>query len=119
MLLSIPPKRIELLKKLKQTHKLFLLSNTNSIHFNTIEELLISTHNTSFNELFDTVFLSYEMKLRKPDDEIYQEVKKHIYKNQKAIFFDDNYDNITQSKHNGIEAILVDKDITEIIKNEH
>ena len=116
MLLDIPPHRIKLLQKIKETHQVFVLSNTNSIHIKEIEMTLKNQFNSSFEMLFDKIFFTYEMKMRKPDLEIYLEVKKHIPSDKKAIFLDDNIDNVNSSIEAGIPAVLVDKDISEIIE---
>lgn len=116
MLLDIPPHRIELIKKLQKTHRVLLLSNTNPTHIVEIEKRLNHELNTSFNRLFDRCFLSYEMKMRKPDTEIYLEVKKQLEVDENAIFVDDNNDNVMASINAGIPAIVVDKDISEILK---
>lgn len=115
MLLDIPHHRIEIIKKLKKTHKVYLLSNTNSTHIQNISNTLKNQFNTGFEELFDKIFFSYEMKMRKPDAEIYEEVKKHISENEKAVFLDDNLDNVNASVKAGIPAILIDKDFSDII----
>ena len=115
MLLDIPPHRIEIIKKLKKTHKVFVLSNTNETHISDITNTLQNQFNTSFEELFDEIFFSYQMKIRKPELEIYQEVKKHISIHEKAVFLDDNLDNVNASIKAGIPAILIDKDFSEIL----
>ena len=40
MLLDLPTERLQLIKKLKDNHTIYLLSNTNAIHINTFKEQL-------------------------------------------------------------------------------
>src|SRR5690606_17022664 len=61
LLLTIPKERVELLKALKKDYNLYLLSNTNSIHFKVVEEIFRQDHpEHTFLGLFDRVFLSHE-----------------------------------------------------------
>lgn len=104
LLLSIPKERIALLKTLRKTHKLYLLSNTNSIHFKVVEEIFRRDHGEeSFTSLFDRIFLSYEMGLKKPDKRIYEKVVAEIgAKPEQCLFFDDLEENLKSAKEVGI-----------------
>jgi len=61
---------VSLLPKLKTHYKLFLLSNTNSIH----QEY--GWQKYEFLNYFDKLILSYEVKSIKPEEKIYREVEK-------------------------------------------
>ena len=68
MLLDLPKERIELLKKTKQTHRTFLLSNTNDIHIETFNTYLKNEFKISdLKSFFEKMYLSYEIGMRKPD----------------------------------------------------
>jgi len=114
LLLDLPPERVELLKKLAVKYRLFLLSNTSSIHITQVNKILkASTGVEKLEDLFEVVFLSYEMGLMKPDTRIYQEVlDKAGLKAEETLFLDDNADNIRGAAQLGIDTIHVQKPVT-------
>lgn len=114
LLLDLPPERVELLKKLAGQYRLFLLSNTSSIHITQVNKILeASTGVEKLEDLFEIVFLSYEMGLMKPDARIYREVlDKAGLKAEETLFLDDNADNIRSASQLGIETIHVQKPVT-------
>ena len=114
LLLDLPPERVELLKKLAAKYRIFLLSNTSSIHITQVNKILeASTGVKKLEDLFETVFLSYEIGLMKPDTRIYQEVlDKAGLKAEETLFLDDNADNIRSAAQLGIETIHVQKPVT-------
>ncbi|CAG5067921.1 Alpha-D-glucose 1-phosphate phosphatase YihX [Dyadobacter sp. CECT 9623] len=114
LLLDLPPERVELLKNLGTQYRLFLLSNTSSIHITQVNKILeASTGVKKLQDLFETVFLSYEMGVMKPDPLIYQKVLAQAgIKADETLFLDDNYDNIQAAAKLGIEVIHVQKPTT-------
>ena len=66
MLLDLPEERLQLIKKLKSNHTIFLLSNTNAIHINAFKKQLGDKKWLAFCKLFDKMYLSHEVGLRKP-----------------------------------------------------
>ncbi|WP_031529170.1 HAD family hydrolase [Dyadobacter crusticola] len=114
LLLDLPPERVELLKKLATKYRIFLLSNTSSIHITQVNKILkASTSVDRLEDLFETVFLSYEMGLMKPDTRIYQKVLDQAgIKAEETLFLDDNYDNIQGAAQLGISTIHVQKPTT-------
>ena len=105
MLLDLPIERLHLIKKLKSNHTIFLLSNTNSIHINAFKEQLGNKKWIAFCELFDKMYLSHELGLRKPDAKIF----KHILNEQKlkaeeVFFIDDSPQHIISAKKLGISC---------------
>jgi glucose-1-phosphatase len=121
ILLDIPADRIELIKKIRQKYPVYLLSNTNNIHIKASNAYLRKAHGISnLDQLFDQLFLSYEMGMWKPDAEIYHHVLKKIkLQPNEALFLDDNLKNIESANALGIQTILVEPptSITEYCKN--
>ena len=66
ILQDLPNERLEVLKKIKDKFSIFLLSNTNSIHIEKIIDNLGEKKYEEFYNLFDKVYYSHEIKLRKP-----------------------------------------------------
>ncbi len=70
MLGEVPAWRIAYLKHLKrQGYRLFMLSNSNELHWNTIFRQYPLT------ECFEQVFASHELHLAKPEPEIFRQVE--------------------------------------------
>lgn len=106
---NIPPSRIELIRKLKNHFQIGILSNTNGIHIEAVNQMLQRDFGLdSFHHLVDHVFYSHEMGLAKPQQEIYQTMlEKLSTRGEKVIFFDDLEANVQGAKSCGIKAIHV------------
>lgn len=106
MLLDIPDERFEILLKLKEKYPLFLLSNTNELHIQAINQYLISNNRFElYHSIFEKIFYSHEIHLRKPNDNCFQWVAQQIGFNLNDIFFiDDNETNCLQAKTLGIQT---------------
>jgi putative hydrolase of the HAD superfamily len=108
MLLDYKPMRIEKIKTLKQSHKLFLLSNTNSIHFNFFSQKLINEYGLSFTDLFNTVYVSHEIGLIKPDLAIFKTVLSQQNLNpQHTLFIEDTQENAEAAQKLGIQTLVI------------
>ncbi|MDF2437638.1 MAG: hypothetical protein K0Q95_2014 [Bacteroidota bacterium] len=110
MLLDLPQERLDLLKRLKETHRTFLLSNTNEIHIETIYDMLAKKMGiATLDEYFEKIYFSYEMKMRKPDEEIF----KHVLSENgliasETLFIDDSPQHIEGAKKVGIQTYYLD-----------
>ncbi len=103
VLLDFPQYRLDFLKKLSQNYRLFLLSNTDSIHINTFEKNVGIDFYTQFYNCFEKVYFSFDMGLRKPDPEIYRQlIQNHQLKPENTLFVDDRTDNTLSAKDLGI-----------------
>ena len=107
MLIGIPEENLRYLEELSQNHSLYLLSNTNFIHWQKVEEILRQVQQLErFYGCFKKVFLSYEMGMRKPEKRIYHSCLKHIgIAGEQLIFIDDNIHNVLAAKECGINGI--------------
>ncbi|OYU97241.1 MAG: haloacid dehalogenase [Bacteroidetes bacterium B1(2017)] len=103
MLLDLPEERLTQIRALKPKYRLFLLSNTNTIH---IDAVYAEHGKEVFEELFEIIYLSHEIGLRKPNVECYQYVLKHAgIKGSESVFVDDNKANIKGAKEAGLNTI--------------
>ena len=103
MLLELPAHRVEIIKQLKSKYRLFLLSNTNSIHINAVFE---EHGKTVFEELFEKIYLSHEIGIRKPDVACYEYVLRDAnLKGSETVFVDDNRMNLKGAESAGINTI--------------
>ena len=93
---------VDIIRKLKnENNKVYLLSNLAEIDYEILKEQFDMN-------LFDEVFLSYQMHKIKPEKEIFEEVVNKLGKNSKDIlFFDDKEKNVKVARKCGIEAYQV------------
>ena len=110
ILLDLPKERIDLLKKLKTTHRTFLLSNTNDIHIETFNQYLQKEFAMpDLSSLFEKEYLSYKIGMRKPDEEIFELVleENNLIANE-TLFIDDSIQHVEAAKKLGINAYWLD-----------
>jgi FMN phosphatase YigB (HAD superfamily) len=111
MLLDIPFERIDLLQKLGKKYRLFLLSNTNEIHVLRFTETLSALQGKpSFGDLFEKVYYSHRLLMRKPEKEIFEHVleENNLIAGQ-TLFLDDNQDNLNGAAGVGIKTFHVQR----------
>jgi HAD superfamily hydrolase (TIGR01509 family) len=90
------------LKKLvrRKKYKLFLLSNTNALHFNYVKKRY------AYINLIKNQAVSYRLKLRKPNKSIYRKVlKKYHLDPAETLFIDDRQINCDAAQQCGINTI--------------
>lgn len=94
ILLDFPLYRLEFLQKLSKKYRLFLLSNTDSIHIDTFEQKNGVSFYSDFYQCFEKVYFSFEIGLRKPEAEIFNYlVNKHNIVAKHTLFVDDKKEN--------------------------
>ena len=71
ILLNIPEERVHLLKKLSLKYKIYLLSNTNSIHLNEIISAYGEKKWRNFISIFNEVYFSNQIGMRKPNEDVF------------------------------------------------
>ena len=114
MLLDLPEERLQLIKKLKNNHIIYLLSNTNAIHIDAFKKQLGNRKWLSFCKLFDKMYLSHKLGLKKPDIKIFEYIlKEQKLKAEEAFFVDDSPQHIAGAKKLGIHShhLLDNEDI--------
>jgi len=108
MLIDYKPKRIERIQWLGKTHKLIMLSNTNELHYAFFSNKLKKEYGVSFFDLFQNVYLSYELGLLKPDLEIYRQVLIEQNLNpERTLFIEDTKENALAANKLGIETLII------------
>lgn len=105
VLLDFPLHRLEFLQLLSHKYRLFLLSNTDSIHINHFEQREGASFYGAFYQCFEKVYFSYEMGMRKPDAEIYTTlIRQHELLPKHTLFVDDKKDNTDAAKALGLNV---------------
>jgi putative hydrolase of the HAD superfamily len=109
MLLDIPQERLNLLRQLRPSHRLFLLSNTNQIHLNCFNKIVEEAAGTpGLEPFFDATYYSHQLKMRKPDREIYEHVlQEQQLQPHETLFLDDNLTNLAGAEAVGIRTFHV------------
>ncbi len=108
MLLDYEPKRISKLQQLAKTHKLILLSNTNECHYNFFKQKLYNTFKLNFEDIFSSIYLSYKLKLSKPDIRIFQHIiDKENITPEETLFIEDTKENVEVAQELNIETLLI------------
>lgn len=104
MLLDIPKERIELIQNLKTEKRLFVLSNTNQIHKTAFDKKMQKVlGEVSFDSLFEKTYYSYQVKMSKPDTNIFRLVLNQSNLSPKqTLFIDDTQKHILAAQQIGI-----------------
>lgn len=91
---------VDYARTLKSSHRVVCLSNTQAIHWRHIIETMLGA------DLFDACYLSHEMGMEKPGEEIYLAVqhREHVSPEQ-IVFIDDTLENIETSRRLGWHSI--------------
>ena len=106
ILVGFPAQNVDMLKKLRQKYRLFLLSNTNAIHHQVFIDAFKQTYGYDFDSLFEQTFWSFKIGKRKPDANIYEEVLSKIpIPGAQCLFIDDTRKNVEAAIHNGLPSL--------------
>ena len=105
MLIGFMPDAISKLKKLGESHRIFLLSNTNIFHIEEIKNRVGLEFFNSFCDLFEEVYLSHDLGLRKPLSQVFTYiVKTHSLNASETLFIDDSPQHIAGALKAGLNA---------------
>lgn len=110
MLLNLPEDRVKLLERLKPTYQIFLLSNSNDIHYQKFSKDFQHRYNYGdFNDLFKKAYFSFQIRMKKPDRKIFE----HVLNEQKlnpseTLFIDDSMQHIEGARLAGINGHHLD-----------
>ena len=105
LLLDLPLQRVEMLKRLKSHYRLFLLSNSNQIHYENYMPGFEEKFGFPMNNLFVKLWFSHQMGMIKPDPDIYKYVLKDAGLNPaETLFIDDTLPNVEAARSLGIKA---------------
>lgn len=107
LLTGIPVEKLQLIERLKAAgHRIFLLSNTNIMHWNYCRDNHFTIDGKTAGFYFDGIFLSYEMHLKKPDNDIFQQTLKEAgILAEDTLFIDDLKENCLAAEALGITTL--------------
>ena len=104
MILDVSLQRLDILRALSKEYRLFLLSNTNQIHYNYLNNKLREQFDIPCIDLFfEKAYFSFKIGLRKPMREIFDHILiDSDLKTDNTLFIDDLGQNITTANQLGI-----------------
>ena len=111
MLGDIPAAKLQRLAALRQSgYRVVMLSNTNSGHWPRIEQLFVEAGGKLPSECFNSLYLSFLMRSRKPDPEIFLSlIGNEGVEAADCLFFDDSAENCAAARALGIDAVHVER----------
>ncbi|MBR6879074.1 MAG: HAD family phosphatase [Bacteroidales bacterium] len=117
MLLDIPRERIQALEQIKEHYNIFLMSNTNEIHYDLyVRDLQLRFGYKQFDDLFDKSYFSFDVHLMKPDPLFFEYIiDNQGLKPKETLFIDDTKANIDVASQLGIHTYLIRRD--ELVRN--
>ena len=118
---EVPARNIKILDKLRSKgYKLILLSNTNPFMMDWGMSKDFSGDGRSINEFFDATYMSYKLKMMKPDERIFKKIicDENIIANE-TLFVDDGQKNVEIAQELGFATFCPKngKDWTKEIEN--
>lgn len=124
ILLDFPKYRLDFIKQLaiSKKYRLFLLSNTNELHISSIKNSVGDDFYNEFKSCFERFYLSHEIHLRKPNEDIFEFVlSENNLKPQETYFIDDTEENTETASKLGIYTWNLQpkkEDIINLLKKE-
>ena len=117
MLLDIPRERIEAVEQIKKHYKIFLMSNSNEIHYDLyIRDLQLRFGYDEFDKLFHKSYFSFDIHLEKPDPRFFELILDHErLLPEETLFIDDTAANIKVAKSLGINTYHISRE--ELVRN--
>lgn len=99
---DVDERKLELMERLMSDYKLYILSNNNPYMMKWVNSPWFISQGRPLNDFVHQMFLSYEMKLCKPEKEIFQQmIQETGLKPQESLFIDDAPKNIETGKELG------------------
>jgi glucose-1-phosphatase len=121
MLLDLPAERIELLMRLKDHFRIFLLSNTNELHYANFREKIRRSFGDPdlLDKIFDKTYYSHQLGLRKPNAEVFQHLlEQNNLQAKYTLFIDDSEQHVKGAKTAGLKTMqLTDNNIVDIFRD--
>lgn len=112
ILINLPEENIGVLRELKKRYRIFLLSNTNAIHEKAFTEMILRDYGRPvLGEVFEKIYLSHHLHMRKPDAEIFRHVlKENDLIAEETLFVDDSMQHIEGAKKAGLQTLFIEKE---------
>ncbi len=121
ILIGIPEHRIHLLEQIRKNYQIFLMSNTNAIHYiEYTKELKEKFGYDDLSCLFEKVYLSFELGMRKPDQNFFKLILEENHLSPRETAFIDDLDlNLIPAQNLGMKTIWLNNgnDVTDLFED--
>ena len=120
MLSDFPEKRVKTLQKLNKNYRIFLLSNSNVIHYKFYANKFKRDYAMEMDSLFEKAYYSFEMNMCKPSSEIFQKVLElNGLLAEETLFIDDTIVNVIAATALGIKShqLLPGQDMVDLFRD--
>ncbi|HEX3934093.1 MAG TPA: HAD family phosphatase [Puia sp.] len=109
LLLDFPAERIQLLKHLAGPYRLFLFSNTNSLHLAALQQIYIQTFGSgALEDHFEKTYYSHLLGMRKPERESYEYIlEENQLMGTETLFVDDAIINVEGAEQAGLKGLYL------------
>lgn len=112
LLLDVPAQNLALLRELKQSHRVILLSNTNEVHLARFLADFEQRHRAShgaWEEYFHQTYYSHLVGMRKPEERIFEHLlRTEGLERTRTLFIDDSPYNVAAARTVGMQALWLD-----------
>ena len=118
IILDFPEYRLEFIEALakEKEYRLFLLSNTNTLHIEKVLKNLGMEGFERFKNCFEQFYLSHKIHLRKPNHDIFTFVlDKNTLKEEETLFIDDMKPNTDAAEQVGLKTWNLQVGLEDII----
>ena len=114
---DFPLYRLEFLQMISSKYRLFLLSNTDHTHIEKFEHNEGQTFARDFYSCFEKVYFSYEIGIRKPDENAFKYViNNHNLNPKKTLFVDDKKENTAVAEALGFQVWNLQVGIDDVVE---
>jgi putative hydrolase of the HAD superfamily len=121
LLIGFSTQRLKLLEKAGKNYRIFLLSNTNQIHYQQyMGELRAKNRYQEFEGFFEKLYFSHQIGMRKPDIKIFDFVLSDTQIVAEETVFIDDYDlNISAANSVGLQGrwLKPNQDLCDLFTN--
>ncbi|MFW6019035.1 MAG: HAD family hydrolase [Bacteroidales bacterium] len=110
LLIGFVKERIDILRKIRENYNIFLLSNSNIIHYKKYrEEFEQQFGYKTFDNLFRKAYFSHEMGLQKPHSRIFETViQQQKLVPEETLFIDDTVEHVESARKLKIRGYFLD-----------
>jgi glucose-1-phosphatase len=106
MIMDLPAHRVKLLEEIRKSYRIFILSNSNEIHYNKYLAGFNKNYGyASFGNLFEKTWFSFQIHLQKPTKEIFEYIiHDGGLKKEETLFIDDSFQHIEAAAAFGLKT---------------
>lgn len=109
LLTGIPVERLQMIERLHRKYNIYLLSNSNPIHWGKSVEHFFPKAGHAPEYYFDKMFISYKLGMVKPDPRIFETlIRESGIDPQETLFIDDSEANCKAAEEFGIRTLHVE-----------